>query len=55
MTRYVLGVRPTKPGFVAFKKTPFLGPLQFVEGVVPTVRGPVRVCAGDVRETNSED
>ena len=47
MTRYVLGVRPTKPGFGAFEKTPFLGPLRFVEGVVPTVRGPVRVNAGD--------
>jgi len=49
MVRYVLGVRPTKPGFAAYEQTPFLGPLRSVEGVVPTVRGPVRVkaeCAG---------
>lgn len=45
LVRYVLGVRPTKPGFVEYENTPFLGPLQFVEGVVPTVLGPIRVRA----------
>jgi hypothetical protein len=41
--RYVLGVRPTSPGFAKMTVQPQVGPLKRVEGTVPTIRGPVIV------------
>ena len=43
ITRYVLGVRPTKPGFAEVEIAPQVGDLQEVEGQVPTPHGSVRV------------
>ena len=43
IVRYVLGVRPTKPGFAEYEVKPQLGGLTFVEGTVPTPRGPIHV------------
>lgn len=43
LSRYVLGVRPVKPGFAEMVVEPHLGRLQHVEGSVPTPHGPVRV------------
>ena len=42
ITRYVLGVRPTSPGFATYEVKPLPGPLN-VSGTVPTPRGPVKV------------
>ena len=41
INRYVLGVRPTSPGFKTYTCEPRCGKLH-VSGVVPTVRGPIR-------------
>jgi alpha-L-rhamnosidase len=42
--RYVLGVRPTKPGYEELVIQPQLGTsLKFANGIVPTPRGPVTV------------
>lgn len=44
IVRYVLGVRPLKPGFSKVLIMPRLGTsLQFVKGTVPTVRGPIEL------------
>lgn len=40
---YVLGVRPLEPGFARFEVRPFLGDLEWAKGVVPTVRGEVKI------------
>lgn len=45
IARYVLGVRPLEPGYGRIVIDPQLGPLDEVEGVVPTIRGPVWVHA----------
>ena len=46
ITRYVLGVRPTKAGYEELMIQPRLGKtLKFANGKVPTVRGPVIVNA----------
>jgi hypothetical protein len=41
--RYVLGVRPLAPGFEKVLVQPRPGPLEHVEGIVPTPRGPIVV------------
>ncbi|MBP5320153.1 MAG: family 78 glycoside hydrolase catalytic domain [Kiritimatiellae bacterium] len=41
--RYVLGVRPLEPGFGKILIRPQLGDIRDVEGVVPTIRGSVKV------------
>ncbi len=43
LTRYVLGVRPTAPGFGAVDISPQLGDLAWASGLVPTPRGDIRV------------
>ncbi len=43
--RYVLGVRPLEPGYGNIVIEPQLGYLDFAEGTVPTIRGPVHVRA----------
>ncbi len=41
--RYVLGVRPLAPGFGRVLIRPQVGSLEAVQGIVPTVRGPISV------------
>jgi hypothetical protein len=41
--RYVLGVRPLSPGFGRLLIRPQVGSLEAVQGIVPTVRGPITV------------
>jgi hypothetical protein len=41
--RWLLGVRPLAPGFAKILVQPRPGPLTEAEGVVPTIRGPVKV------------
>ena len=41
ITRHVLGVKPTSPGFATYEVKPFRASFAF-GGTVPTVRGPVR-------------
>jgi hypothetical protein len=43
IARYLLGVRPLEPGFARALIAPRPGSLSFVEGRVPTIRGPVDV------------
>ena len=43
IARYLLGVRPLEPGFARTLVAPRPGSLEFVEGRVPTIRGPVDV------------
>jgi Bacterial alpha-L-rhamnosidase C-terminal domain len=43
LTRYVLGVVPTSPGFATFAVTPHVGDLEYAEGNVPTPHGRIRV------------
>jgi hypothetical protein len=43
LSAYVLGVRPTAPGFASHTDEPRLGNLAWAEGVVPTPRGDLRV------------
>ncbi len=45
VARYVLGVRPLEPGYGRVLIDPQLGGLAWVEGVVPTIRGPIHVRA----------
>jgi len=45
LSRYVLGVRPIKPGFSEILVAPELGDLQWVQGRVPTPLGPVSLKA----------
>ena len=49
LTRYVLGVLPTSPGFETFTVDPHVGALDFASGDVPTPHGPIHVSwlAGD--------
>jgi hypothetical protein len=39
----ILGLRPTAPGFAEFDVRPQLGGLDWIEGTVHTVKGPLRV------------
>ncbi len=41
--RYVLGVRPLEPGYGRVLIAPQPGPLRELHGIVPTIRGPIRV------------
>jgi alpha-L-rhamnosidase len=43
ISRYVVGVRPMEPGFGKVQIQPQLGPLEWVEATVPTIRGPIHV------------
>ncbi len=43
LPRYVLGVRPYTPGFGKILIRPQPGTLEAVQGIVPTIRGPVSV------------
>ena len=43
ITRYLLGVRPLEPGYTKILIAPELGTLKWMQGKVPTPRGPVRV------------
>jgi hypothetical protein len=45
IVRYVLGVKPLKPGFAEYEVKPRKGYLKKVSGVVPTVKGPIVVPA----------
>jgi hypothetical protein len=41
--KYVLGVKPTKPGYEAYEIRPILGGLEWMEGEVPTPFGKIRI------------
>jgi hypothetical protein len=43
LTSYILGIRPTKPGFAEAVFDPRPGSLQWAKGVVPTPRGNIKV------------
>jgi len=43
LTRYVLGVEPTSPGFQTFRVDPHVDTLDFASGDVPTPHGPIHV------------
>ncbi len=43
LPRYVLGVRPVEAGFGKMLIRPQVGSLEGVQGIVPTIRGPVSV------------
>ncbi len=43
LTRYVLGITPTSPGFATFTVTPHTGDLDYAEGDVPTPHGSIHV------------
>ncbi len=43
LTSYVLGVKPTSPGFATFTIFPHTGDLSFVAGDSPTPHGPIHV------------
>ena len=43
LSAYVLGVKPTEPGFTAFRVEPQPADLKWAKGVVPTVRGDIEV------------
>lgn len=45
ISRYVLGVTPLEAGYAKVRIAPQLGPLNEVEGLVPTIRGGIRVRA----------
>ena len=45
ISREVLGVRPLAPGWTKVSVTPHLGPLEWAEGVVPTIHGGIKVRA----------
>lgn len=47
--RYYLGVQPTAPGYASYEIRPNLGGLKWMEGKVPTPKGPISVYA-DRRE-----
>jgi len=49
--RYALGLRPLEPGFGQVLVQPQPGPLSYLEGTVPTIRGPVFIRVD--QETNS--
>lgn len=41
LSTYVLGLRPTDPGFSRFEARPFFGDLDWAEGRLPTPKGPL--------------
>jgi hypothetical protein len=41
--RFILGVRPLKPGFKEILIKPQLGKLEYISGIVPTIRGSIAV------------
>ena len=41
--KYFIGVKPTAPGYQEFEIRPVLGDLKWMEGVVPTPKGSVKV------------
>jgi hypothetical protein len=43
LTNYVLGVKPTGPGFESWSIKPMPGDLDWARGVIPTPKGPIRV------------
>ncbi len=43
ISRYVVGVQPTEPGFGKVQIQPQLGPLEWIEATLPTIRGPIHV------------
>ena len=43
ISRWVMGVKPLKPGFEEISIRPNLGPLKCISGTVPTPKGPVRL------------
>jgi len=43
LVEYVLGVKPTSPGYATFTVIPHRGGLTFAKGVVPTPHGPITV------------
>jgi hypothetical protein len=43
IARYLLGVRPLEPGYTKVLIAPRPGTLKWMQGKVPTARGPVRV------------
>ena len=48
ISRFVLGVRPITPGYGRIVIQPQLGStLTWVQGVVPTIRGPISICASN--------
>ncbi|MDQ8200143.1 family 78 glycoside hydrolase catalytic domain [Pelagicoccus enzymogenes] len=54
IARFMLGVRPLTPGFAKMLIAPRPGSLEFVEGRVPTIRGPVDVSVKQVRGESME-
>jgi hypothetical protein len=51
LTRYMLGVRPTSPGYASFTVEPHLGDHAWVQGAVPVPGGSISV---DVRRVGSK-
>ena len=51
LTRYMLGVRPTSPGYASFTIEPHLAGHAWVRGAVPTPRGLISV---DVRRVGAK-
>lgn len=49
IARYLLGVRPLTPGFARMLIAPRPGSLEFAEGRVPTIRGPVDVSVRQIQ------
>lgn len=49
ISRYILGVTPLEPGFAKISVKPAPGGLGVMKGVVPTVKGPVKVRVKDGR------
>jgi hypothetical protein len=48
ISRFILGLQPITPGFGHVLIQPHLGTmLTYMEGVVPTIRGPVGICASN--------
>ena len=45
--RYILGVEPVKPGYAEYSVKPSLGGLEWIEGVVPTPFGDIRLSVRD--------
>lgn len=43
LTNYVLGVKPTGPGFVTWSIRPMPGDVRWARGVVPTPKGEIKV------------
>lgn len=41
LSTYILGIKPTSPGFSHFEVTPYFGNLQWARGRMPTPRGPI--------------